>query len=257
MNSSWKKAAAGIVLAAAFAVYTHSAAAAITVTRQVTPSGGYTPGGPLLVSVTVNSDTPLSVIGLEERLPNGWLYEGYISGEEPKTEPFAEGNNGVWEFSWFLPTPQHFSFSYQVRPPASHFGTKEISGQAIGRFNEQEMLSPIHITRVDRIGSGTPHDADRNTDFILSLSELLRQVQFFAMGGYRCIPDNLDPQEDGLFAGTRAGDFSCAPIDTDFEGEGDYFISLTELLRVVQLYNAGTYHSCDNDEDGFCAGPPN
>ena len=38
----------------------------------------------------------------------------------------------------------------------------------------------------------------------------------------------------------------------------DYRISLQELLRVVQLYNAGTYHSCDNpeSEDGFCAGPP-
>jgi len=29
---------------------------------------------------------------------------------------------------------------------------------------------------------------------------------------------------------------------------------MSELLRVIQFYNAGAYHRCDHGEDGFCPG---
>ena len=37
----------------------------------------------------------------------------------------------------------------------------------------------------------------------------------------------------------------------------DYLIYLSELLRVIQFYNAGGYHACpgQNTEDGYCPGP--
>ncbi|MBW7864839.1 MAG: EF-hand domain-containing protein [Candidatus Hydrogenedentes bacterium] len=35
----------------------------------------------------------------------------------------------------------------------------------------------------------------------------------------------------------------------------DWRIALNELLRVVQLYNAGAYHGSDGTEDGFAPGP--
>jgi hypothetical protein len=33
-------------------------------------------------------------------------------------------------------------------------------------------------------------------------------------------------------------------------------LSLSELLRLVQLYNTGGYHTCGEAEDGFCPGRP-
>lgn len=52
-----------------------------------------------------------------------------------------------------------------------------------------------------------------------------------------------------------AGGPTYHSADTDFDNQ----ISLSELLRVIQFYNVGTYHSCPDagTEDGFCTGPQN
>ncbi len=46
---------------------------------------------------------------------------------------------------------------------------------------------------------------------------------------------------------------ACAYHSSDYAPQ-DWAISITELLRVVQFYNAGAYHRCDHGEDGFCPG---
>ncbi len=92
-----------------------------------------------------------------------------------------------------------------------------------------------------------PHSADQNADGRISLSELLRLIQFYNSGGYHCDASG----EDGFAPGT--GDQSCVPHNADYISE-DWAISLSELLRMIQFYNSGGYHTCDEGEDGFCPG---
>jgi len=92
----------------------------------------------------------------------------------------------------------------------------------------------------------TPHDADTGGDFAVTLSELLRVVQIFNVGVYRCSP----PSEDGYAPGAGATD--CARHDADF-GPPAWAIDLTELVRMIQLFNAlgGGYDCAVGTEDGF------
>ncbi len=91
--------------------------------------------------------------------------------------------------------------------------------------------------------------ADQDQDNLISLSELLRVIQFFNSGGYHCEAGT----EDGYAPGP--GDETCAPYDSDYNPQ-DWEISLSELLRVIQFFNSGGYHACPGEgtEDGFCPG---
>ena len=91
-------------------------------------------------------------------------------------------------------------------------------------------------------------DADTDHDFHISLSELLRVIQFYNLDGYHCATGT----EDGFAPG--AGDVSGAKHSSDYN-PADWLINLSELLRLVQLYNSDGFHLCTLGEDGFCPGP--
>ena len=95
--------------------------------------------------------------------------------------------------------------------------------------------------------------SDQDGNFIISLSELLRVIQFYNAGGLHCA-DNPGDTEDGYVSGPGANQ-TCTPYDTDYNPQ-NWVISLSELLRVIQFYNAGGYNYCplNATEDGFCPG---
>jgi hypothetical protein len=90
-----------------------------------------------------------------------------------------------------------------------------------------------------------PHAGDTNSDGRISLSELLRVIQFFNSSALRCQAGT----EDGYAPGTGAQD--CAPHTSDYNPQ-DWRIVLTELLRLIQFYNADGYEGCPGGEDGYC-----
>ncbi len=96
-------------------------------------------------------------------------------------------------------------------------------------------------------GDGVPmHTADANRDFKLSMSELLRLIQFYNIGAFHCDANG----EDGYAPGP--GDHNCAPHASDYNAQ-DWGISLSELLRAIQFYNSpGGYTLCQDGEDGYC-----
>jgi hypothetical protein len=55
--------------------------------------------------------------------------------------------------------------------------------------------------------------------------------------------------EDGFALGE--GDRACTPHASDYR-EQDWVIALSELLRLIQIFNVGSYTPCDQAEDGFC-----
>ncbi|GEM_PF-5124275 len=91
------------------------------------------------------------------------------------------------------------------------------------------------------------HAADQDGDFHISVSELLRVIQFYNSGALHCQPGS----EDGYAPGS--GTETCPPHDSDFNTQ-DWRINVTELLRMIQFYNSGGYFWCPekSTEDGFC-----
>lgn len=234
-----------------------SAATTYLIERTLDPVE-YVVSGELLVTldITITSDGNVNSVGVEETVPPGWTFAEVTSGITPIVQPLV-GKDGLLEFAWFpLPPLPNFSFTYRLNVAPDSIGTQTLSAVGIAFVDQVETRSAVVETASPRSGSGTPHDADQDDDFILSLTELLRVVQFFTLGAYSC-PLNPVFTEDGFFAGPQ-GTQLCAPHDSDFADTPDYSISLVELLRLIQIYNAGTYHSCADPEsdDGFCAGPP-
>lgn len=93
-------------------------------------------------------------------------------------------------------------------------------------------------------------------DFLIDFYEIMRVIQFFnSSGGLHC--DKADG-EDGFAPGTGAQ--WCTPHDLDYSTT-NWAISLTELLRIIQIYNSngGAYYRCGSaslDGDSMCLGTP-
>ncbi|MCC6143575.1 MAG: hypothetical protein IT368_07195 [Candidatus Hydrogenedentes bacterium] len=93
------------------------------------------------------------------------------------------------------------------------------------------------------------HTADQDGDWRISLSELLRVIQFYNLDEYHCDAAG----EDGYAPGP--GDQSCATHDSDYN-PANWTVSLTELLRLIQFFNilGGAYHPDANGEDSYAPG---
>jgi len=90
------------------------------------------------------------------------------------------------------------------------------------------------------------HSADYNGDGRIDLAEILRCIQLYNFGtGFGCGTD-----EDG-FGLSAADRESCLQHALDYL-EPHWVLTLSELLRGVQLYNLGDIVPCDTAEDGFC-----
>ncbi len=93
------------------------------------------------------------------------------------------------------------------------------------------------------------NSTDQDENNAISLSELLRPIQFYNANGYSCASEGggEDVYTPGFGNCSACADYS-----------GDYMapfcrITLSELLRMIQIFNVGTYHPCD-DPDFFCPG---
>ena len=95
------------------------------------------------------------------------------------------------------------------------------------------------------------HSADTNGNWKIELSELLRVIQFFNSGGYHCA-DNPEDTEDGYIPGI-GDNITCKPHVSDYNPQ-DWNIQLTELLRLIQLFNSGGFSYCPEmaTEDNYC-----
>ena len=138
----------------------------------------------------------------------------------------------------------------QGEPPVDNAGDA-----CYGGLRNTTPLSDVWVyTPESGEGEGSPcavgptHSADLDGSATLSLNELLRVIQFFNSGNFGCQVGT----EDGFAPGVM--DHDCCPHNSDYVGGHSWGISLTELLRLVQFYNAGGYHACptESTEDGYC-----
>ncbi len=178
--------------------------------------------------------------GGEEGLAEGeeGLAEGLVEGQpEGQTEGMIEGEEeGVIE--------GQAEGGLEGMPEGAVEGIVE--GQTEG--GEEGMPAEGVPEEGQAEGENNPfHSADQDHDTLISLSELLRVIQFFNYGGFHCDAAG----EDGYAPGT--GEQACAPHGSDYSPQ-DWLIGLSELLRLIQFFNSGGYHACEGSEDGFCPG---
>lgn len=108
---------------------------------------------------------------------------------------------------------------------------------------------PVTVVNGTLIVQRTPyHSADQNYDWNISLSEVLRVIQFYNSGGFYCSCST----EDGY--SVTSNNRNCYPHNSDYYGTPDWKIQLYEILRLIQIYNYGSYHPAVGTEDGFALG---
>lgn len=97
-------------------------------------------------------------------------------------------------------------------------------------------------------GSARIHAADVDQNWTITMNELLRVIQFFNSATYHCQAGT----EDGYAAGFGPRD--CQFHDSDFFAPSNWSISVSELLRLIQLFNSAAYHVSPGSEDDFAPG---
>jgi len=143
---------------------------------------------------------------------------------------------------------------------ASFFGlslTATVTGPAPGNntsaLAEPQPIFPCCEGEGEGEGQSDTQSADQDGNFIIDLSELLRVIQFYNSNGLHCA-ETPQASEDGYLAGAGTNT-ACQPHSTDYDPQ-DWIINLSELLRLIQIYNSGGYRACPGEgtEDGFCPG---
>lgn len=120
----------------------------VEVARAVA-AGGYTPGQPVEVSVTLNysGTDPISALALVETLPEGWTFDKVTGGAAPAVAP-AAGKTGIVTFIWVQVPTIPATLTYTVIPPATDTGAKVIAGKAAFRTTGPQIEGPVSATEL-------------------------------------------------------------------------------------------------------------
>ena len=135
-------------------------------------------------------------------------------------------------------------FSVEAEPYA---GTYQRVGQIVLTTSAPGLSQRVLVVQPGTEGEGPKHTADQDGNMLVSLTELMRVIQFYNSFAFHC----EEGTEDGYAPGP--GDVACPAHASDYNTL-DWRISISELLRLIQFYNSGGYHQNVEGEDGFGAG---
>jgi microbial collagenase len=188
----------------------------------------------LLMAAGANDSTPTFTVTNDR-----FLYEGTISAAVFVNAAFMQAifsqsvNNRLEALEGLLPN---------FHAATGWFGafSSVVNGQVQTRIRIEGPYNPNDTSLLI-------HTCDTTVDGVISLSELLRMIQFYNAGSLHCDAAG----EDGFAPGF--GGLACMPHLGDYAPQ-DWSISLSELLRMIQFYNAGGYHPDPQGEDGFASG---
>lgn len=188
--------------------------------------------------------------GSPEGIPEG-VIEGTPEGQPEGTIEGTQEGEGITEGT----AEGIEEGNVEGQPEGTAEGTPEgiVEGSSEGTI--EGTPEGIGEGSIEGVEEGEPipphHSADTNQNWKIDLSELLRVIQFFNSWGYHCA---TEPIEDGYIPGYNLDLTGCRPHTSDYSPQ-DWKIDLTELLRLIQIFNIGGYsRDCGNSpsEDGFC-----
>ncbi len=229
---------------------------------------GYQPGGTVTISTTVTYSGPVSTYGWSVVLPSGWSYASTGGEGAPSLRPEA-GSTGTlgWGYTG-IPPASPVTFTYTLNVPAGTSGPAQLTASVLFRDGSQPQQTFTATPSPLTIEQAPPfHSADTDGDSALSLTELLRVIELYntrngtvRTGAYRV----LNGTEDGFSSDATVTGGQTVTLARYHSGDSnqDGRLDLTELLRVIELYNyrsgtvrTGAYHPATGTEDGFASGP--
>lgn len=229
---------------------------------------GYVAGSTVTITNTINYSGTLDSLGWQVLLPAGWSYAssgGNVGSVKPRSSP---PDTGTLSWAWTDIPDSPIEFTYTLNVPAGTTGPQTIAALMLptqAGIHYMLLAKPDPLV-IDKVAF---HSADTNKDGFIALTELLRVIELYntrngtvRTGAYAVDPTNT---EDGFATDTARSSTAVVTLskyhsaDTNHDGS----LSLTELLRVIELYNyrsgtvrTGQYHiDPTNTEDGFAPGP--
>lgn len=226
---------------------------------------GYRAGGTVMIDNTITYAGPLSGFAWSvippSNLDQSWTFAGDSNEEGTVVSP-RPGDTDLLEWRWTIAPASPFTFSYSLQVPEDATGVQSLIALATlsladNVLDQVAIPDPLLLPEAP-----ATHSADVNDDFLLSLSELLRVIELYnyRSGTTRTGEYHPDPStEDGFAPAPRESvPEQLHSADTDRDGA----LSLSELLRVIELYNhregtqrTGAYHPSPSTADGFAVGP--
>lgn len=230
--------------------------------------GGYVASSIMKITNTVTHDGTISSLGWKATVPVGWTYQGG-AGSEGDIKPNINATSTL-EWAWTKLPASPFTFTYFLKIPSNlptlSFGTDvTIASQMVWQKNGtagQVYAWPYALVLNTSNVVYVYHSADTDKNYVISLQELLRVIELYSYtsGGVRTgqYSDGLVAADGYLASPGKLSSYHSA--DTNKDGK----ISLSELLRVIELYNyrvninasrSGQYRMSAGTEDGFAPGP--
>ncbi|GAB5558930.1 MAG: hypothetical protein SynsKO_05770 [Synoicihabitans sp.] len=242
--------------------------AEITATHEVA-GRGYVPGGTVSVNVAINFGASVTELGISVLLPDDVGSESWSFVSENSTaqvRPRA-GDTALAEWAWTALPSSPVDFTYVLNAPAAATGDISLTSLIELRAGSVGLQAPVNPDPLVLPQAPATHTADTNGDFQFSLSELLRVIQLYNTRVGTTRTGRYVPAESATEDGFRTDSATAKgapPTFTNFHAADtnrDAEISLSELLRVIQLYNfrsgttrTGQYKRSDGTEDGFAPG---
>ena len=225
---------------------------------------GYEAGGTVTVIVRIAYSGSLSALGYQALLPAGWTFASDTT-DNTASAPRANDED-LLEWAWTDAPSSPFEFRYVLNVPAEATTAAEISAMVEARAAGELYQSLANPEPLMIDPAASRHTADTDGDGRLGLSELLRVIELYntrhgssRTGRYETRSETVDGfAPDATQPATVASPLLRHHMaDTDRDGH----LSLSELLRVIELYNTrsgstrtGAYHRSAGTADGFAPG---
>ena len=227
--------------------------------RHHVEGNGYTPNEPVTIAVRLSFATDIASLGYQVLLPEGWTYVS-STATNPVTQPLTD-DQSLLEWTWADLPSSPMDFAFTLMAPSTPTGPQELVAMVVARRDNAVNPDPLLVDP-----AATHHTADLNRDGKINLSELLRLIELYNTR-------NQSTRTGRYTVGTDTPDgFTTDPTqpasvdlalpryhlaDTNRDGR----ISLSELLRIIELYNTrtgstrtGSYHRAAGTVDGFAPG---
>jgi hypothetical protein len=226
---------------------------------------GYVAGKTVTIANTLTYTGVASALSWVVLLPPEWSFVS-AAGSVGDITSVQVGSQNLLEWSWSKGPVSPVNFTYTVNVPAAQNAPVEVIAMVgvTNGSNLQFVAKPDPLT----LAPITTHSADSDKNFRLSLPELTRVIELYNTrnGTTRtgCYAVATTATEDGFAADSSRLSSKPAALSRYHTADSnrDGKISLTELTRVIELYNyrsgttrTGQYKSQSGTEDGFAPGP--
>jgi hypothetical protein len=205
---------------------------------------GYTPGGALTVTNTINYTGELASLSWSVLLPAGWSFASAVNAGSPSTQP-SVNDILVLDWAWAVAPASGSSFTYTLNIPANAAGNQSLT--SLVEFG-------VGVTPLQMVATPDPlpvnqiffHTADTNGNNKVDLSELTRVITLYntrfdtgagkvRTGCYKIQSGTVDGFSTEITRDPSAVVTLPVYHAADYNRNGK--IDLAELTRVITLYN--------------------